>query len=125
MRGFWAVKLAFQRFYAEWYLAEWYLKVKKANMKTYIAIILLFALQACEKEFNQPATIIRDCSGTYLRFEGKDYQVCNTEKTDSFNNEATVIATFKRVNNCRNPKSETVCFLLHANEGLVEIQKIK
>lgn len=87
-------------------------------------ISLLFS--SCEKQRNEPVLVIRDCSGTYLRFEGKDYQVCNTEKTDKFAGGTAVTATFKRTDKCNNPDFEAaICFLLHVNEGFIEVTKIK
>ena len=70
-------------------------------------------LAACSKT-NEPATIIRDCTGTYLRLDGKDYHVCNTEKTDSFSSGTIVTASFKKIDACTGTASGTmVCEMLH------------
>lgn len=96
------------------------------KITTYLMIVFTITIISCEKERNQAAIIIRDCTGTYLRIDSKDYQVCNTGETENFAAEESVIATFKRINECKDPNySPAACDMLHLNEGWIEIQKIK
>lgn len=87
--------------------------------------IFLLTLFACKKERNKTVTVVRDCTGTYLRFEGKDYHVCNLEKVSTFTDGATVKATFKKIKECNgSAKDAIVCYVLHENEGWVDVEKI-
>ncbi len=100
--------------------------MKKSNLMFTIIILVTIALIGCKKESNQPVTIVRDCTGTYLRWEGKDYQVCNLEKVSSFSDGTVVTATFKKIKDCNgSAKDAIVCNMLHANEGWIEVCNIK
>lgn len=70
-------------------------------------------------------TVVRDCSGTYLRLDGKDYHVCNEEKLSSFSSGTNVTATFKTLQNCKVLEEKIVCKLYHKNEGWVEVVNLK
>jgi hypothetical protein len=86
-----------------------------------IGIILLSA--SCSKEKDASAQVIRDCTGTYLRLDDKDYLVCNKEELDGFDNGSEVIATFKKVKSC-NDGDVAVCMLYHHYEYEVEVKSI-
>jgi len=88
--------------------------------------VFLVALISCNKERNQSATVIKDCTGTYLRIDSKDYHVCNVEATESFVSEQSIIVTYTKIEGCNNPNSKpTECKLLHINEGWIKVKKIK
>lgn len=90
---------------------------------TFMVISLLVS---CNREFNQPAQVIKDCTGTYIRFEGKDFQVCNTSITDPIADNAEVLTSFKVIKNCdRDDEDLPKCMMLHEFEEWVEVQKIK
>ena len=100
--------------------------MKKSNLIFLILLVLTVLFPSCSKERNQTVTVERDCTGTYLRLDGKDYQVCNLEKVSPFSNGATVTATFRKIKECNgSAKDAIVCFMLHANEGWIEVDKIK
>lgn len=93
-----------------------------------ISILLTLAamFSSCKKELNQTVTVIRDCTGTYLRFDGKDYQVCNLETVASFTDGATAKVAFKRIGECNgSAKNLIVCHMLHPNEGWIEVRSIE
>jgi hypothetical protein len=98
-------------------------------MKKIICIattIFLLTLFACKKERNKSVTVERDCTGTYLLLDGKDYQVCNLEMVSSFPDGATVTATFRKIKECNgSAKDAIVCDMVHKNDGWVEVEKIK
>ena len=71
-------------------------------------------------------TVIRDCTGTYLRWDGKDYQVCNLEKVSSFPDSAAVTVIFKKMNKCGSAKDiDFSCSMMHPNAGWIEVHTIK
>ncbi len=90
-------------------------------MKLLLFTTVTTLLIGCAK-FNKSVTIIKDCTGTYLQLNGKDYHVCNTEKTDNLANGTKVNATFTKVNNCNDNSN---CNIVHENEGWIKIKKIK
>lgn len=96
-------------------------------MKNLVLMATVFAvtLISCKKENDQIVTVIRDCTGTYLRWEGNDYQVCNPEKISAFQDGSTATAVFKKIKDCNSKASApAVCYMLHLNEGWIEIIKI-
>jgi len=81
---------------------------------------------SCKKERNIEATIITDCTGTYLRFNSKDYKVCNLEKTENFTHGQTVEVTFKKMDDCDGSGNfPTTCYLNHPFESWAQVIKIK
>jgi hypothetical protein len=90
-----------------------------------IAIMACIGLSACNKEEQDAMTVIKDCTGTYLRKNGFDYRVCNTEKTLKFNHEARVRVTYKNLKQCTGPEMDApVCEKFHHNAGWIEIVHI-
>lgn len=96
------------------------------NLILCLLLILTTIFSSCKKETNQTVTVIRDCTGTYLRLNGKDYHVCNLGKVTSFPTGTTVTATFKKLTECNDSdNTAAVCYMLHENEGWIEVTKIK
>jgi len=91
-----------------------------------ILLTLAATFSGCKKELNQTVTVIRDCTGTYLRFDGKDYQVCNLETVASFTDGATAKVAFRKISECNSSARDVfVCKMLHANEGWIEVRSIE
>lgn len=81
---------------------------------------------SCKKEKNIDATIIIDCTGTYLRFNSKDYKVCNLEKIENFTHGQTVEVSFKKMDECDGSSNfSTTCFLNHPFKAWTQVIKIK
>lgn len=73
----------------------------------------------------QTVKVIKDCTGTYLRLGGKDYMVCNLEKTNGFESEDIVQAIFHKVENCTDASQpEMKCMMYHENEGWIEVESV-
>lgn len=87
------------------------------------AIVLAVGV-GCKKKIHQSATIVRDCSGTYLRIKDKDYRVCNTEKLSSFENGDKVTVSTKEQSKC-DLENGFSCYVNHPFENWVEVTKIK
>jgi hypothetical protein len=96
--------------------------MKKLLLITTVAALL--TLFSCKRETNT-MTVVKDCTGTYLRIHGKDFKVCNLGKLSSVPAGATVTATLKKIDNCKRLEDKVVCKMLHPNEGLIEIVKLK
>jgi len=96
-------------------------KFIKINTIIFIAFTLIFST-SCSKYENM--VVVKDCTGSYLRFNEKDYHICNIKLVDSYENGAEVKASFEKIDNC--PEGDgVVCMMLHENEGWINITKIK
>ena len=70
--------------------------------------------------------VVRDCTGTYLQKDGKDYQVCNLEKVQAFAAGQSVTVSYKKLSVCKGSAADAiVCLMLHANEGWIEVVDIR
>jgi len=88
-----------------------------------LLLIVLIGIISCSK-VNKNATIIKDCTGSYIRFADKDYHICNGDKVDGLDSGTKVMVSFKKISSC----SEgffIVCRLYHENEGWVKITMLK
>jgi hypothetical protein len=80
---------------------------------------------SCKKSKNERVTVVRDCTGTYLRFNEKDYRVCNVETLVEYANGNTIKVAFSQIKVCNGPEKDAiVCMMLHPNEGWVKVQKV-
>ena len=83
------------------------------------------AILSCKKVSNEEVIIVRDCTGTYLRYKNKDYHVCNHDKLKAYPDGKEVKVSFKKINQCKSSASEeNVCHMFHENEGWIEVQKV-
>lgn len=71
------------------------------------------------------AQINRDCTGTYIELNNKDYLICNPSMTDSFPNGSSVKVKYTSKSACPSEPGVSMCELYHKNYGSVEITEIK
>ena len=96
------------------------------SMNFFLLAVCLLVYSACKKERNENVTVIRDCTGTYLKFEGNDYHVCNLELVNSFADDEEAVATFKKIKECTgSAMDQIVCEMYHKTEGWIEVIKIE
>ncbi|PCJ28861.1 MAG: hypothetical protein COA97_00555 [Flavobacteriales bacterium] len=88
-----------------------------------LTVLFLTTFISCSKVNNKNMTVIKDCTGSYLRFNDKDYQVCNIEVVENFDNGTEVKASFKKIDKCENNWGG--CNMLHQNEGWINVRNIK
>jgi hypothetical protein len=107
------------------------MKNKSFQVVKKVTVVLLFLflgiISSCDK-LNpcKNATVLKDCTGTYLRVDDKDYHVCNIEKTSAFTNGASVSVSFKKIEECNGSAAQQiVCEMLRLNDGWIEIKSIK
>lgn len=93
------------------------------TLKVSVCTGLCLAILSCKKVSNEEATIVRDCTGTYLRYNNKDYHVCNHDKLAAYPDGKKLLVSFKKINQCSGSAAEeNVCHMLHENEGWIEVQ---
>jgi len=69
---------------------------------------------------------IKDCTGSYLRYDGLDYHICNTELTTSFSNGDTILAVYHKITACNGAASKgIICMMYHKNEGWIQLDTIR
>ena len=91
-----------------------------------ITLLLILTFCSCKKEVAKNATVIKDCTGTYLRLNGKDYKVCNFDKVSSFQNGVNVSVNFTELKQCDNPANIIpTCYMLHQFDSWIEIESIQ
>src|SRR5688572_10559448 len=74
----------------------------------------------CKGPYAGNMQIITDCTGSYLRYQQKDYKVCNINALAGYNGGAWVNASFSKIGNCReNPGY--ICNMYHENEGFITV----
>ena len=99
--------------------------MKKAILLV-VTILLLSTVFSCKKVNNRTMTVVKDCTGSYLRFVGKDYSVCNLDKVAAFDNGTKVKASFRKTKDCSDTGQQIfVCMMIHKSEGWITIEKIE
>lgn len=94
--------------------------------KLFIAAAFVCTAASCKKQDLEKMTVVKDCTGTYLKYEGKDYHVCNLQKLESYADGDLVNANFIQIKECNgSANDEIVCYMLHPNEGWIEVQRIR
>tara|TARA_B100000378_G_scaffold134736_1_gene108838 strand:+ start:187 stop:474 length:288 start_codon:yes stop_codon:yes gene_type:complete len=94
-------------------------------MKYSLLAVVFLTLLSCHKFKNKAVTVVRDCTGTYLRLDEKDYHVCNYELLKDYNDGDQLRVSFKAIDKCPRFDSTYVCLMAHLNEGLIEVEKVK
>lgn len=88
-----------------------------------LLIITSILLISCSKIDGKNMVVVKDCTGSYLRLHDKDYQVCNIEIVEDFEDGSRVKASFERIDSCEN--NWIACFMYHENEGWINITEIE
>ena len=103
--------------------------MRKKKMKSILFIFLSFiiiSLFACKKVNNREMIVVHDCTGSYLRFNDKEYRVCNLESVNDFEHETIVKASFNKIDTCTGSAIDViVCTMLHKNDGWVNVTEIE
>lgn len=91
-----------------------------------VTTLLLSTVYSCKKINNKAMVVLKDCTGAYLQFKGKDYRVCNLDMVATFADKAKVNASFRKIKNCTDSGQSTIgCKLYHKNEGWITIERIE
>ncbi len=96
------------------------------NILLLLMVLLMSMNFSCKKCVSTKMTVVQDCTGTYLRNNGKDYQVCNLEKLTAFSDGQEVLVQYKLLKKCHGSANDMfVCLMVHISEGWVEVIEIK
>lgn len=82
----------------------------------------MMILLSCTKQADM--IVIKDCTGTYLRKNDKDFKVCNEELLNEYEDEQVVTITYTRVDGGCKPEG-FVCELYHQFEYYIEVETVQ
>jgi hypothetical protein len=105
-----------------------------------VIILLVLFISSCEKfQFEDPsngggqtgtetevqkAEFIKDCTGSYIRFENTDFKVCNYEELVNYKTGDVIRIEFKKLKECSTiSPDELTCKMAHAFEAYIEVIK--
>ncbi|MFP5470934.1 MAG: hypothetical protein ACLGGV_05005 [Bacteroidia bacterium] len=92
----------------------------------YIFCFLFLFLSSCNKVRNINAEFIKDCTGSYIRIDDKDYKICNIDDVEGYQYGDKIQVSFKKLENCdEEESSQIICMLYHHFETFAFITKIR
>ena len=90
-----------------------------------ICSIFLFSC-ATVRDKLQTGTVVRDCTGTYLRVgENQDYLVCNSEILESKKASEKVTFVYDNADQCPERDGKIMCMMYHESKGIIRVKSIK
>lgn len=89
-----------------------------------LALIICLTIVSCKKT-NQDATVTKDCTGTYLTIDSKDFKVCNEEILEAYDEGTKIKASFKKLKECQALEDKVTCELYHEYKYWIEIKSLK
>jgi len=94
------------------------MKIRILDIVLYAFFVLALIVSCQKKKTYGSMAVIKDCTGVYLRFENKDYPICNSNFVSHFSNGTVVKASFVKVgrdSKCEADK-EIHCMMIHPFE---------
>ncbi|MDP9958022.1 hypothetical protein J2X97_003696 [Epilithonimonas hungarica] len=86
---------------------------------------LLFSCATVHDRLNT-GTIVRDCTGTYLRVaENEDYLVCNAEILESKKDGEKVSLVYDNTDKCPERDGKIMCMMYHERKGMIRVKSVK
>ena len=93
-----------------------------------LTTLLTLALSSCSTNIKHDrlftGTIVRDCTGTYIRVDDKeDYLVCNNEIFSDKKEGETVSVIYDFEKTCKKLENKATCMMYHEHKGKIRIKK--
>ena len=95
----------------------------KVKILIFVGLIFVTFI-SCSKVNDKNVTVVKDCTGSYLRLNNKDYHICNIEIVKPYDSGTEVKASFKKIDDCPDC-DEAVCEMFHDSEGWINVTKIE
>lgn len=96
------------------------------NKVIFTVAIAAIMVSACNKSKGPNATVIRECAGVFLKIDGKDYNVCNSDKLKRYPAGARIHVGYNHISECANPDYDApLCLVGYPSEGWIEITEVK
>jgi len=86
---------------------------------------LLFSCATVHDRLNT-GTVVRDCTGTYLRVaENEDYLICNAEILESKKDGEKVSLVYDYTKECKERDGKIMCMMYHESKGMIRVKSVK
>jgi hypothetical protein len=86
--------------------------------------LILVTFSSCSKVNDKNMIVVKDCTGSYLRYHDKDYLICNYQIVEQLEHGTEVKASFEKIETC--PDCDFIaCQMLHTHEGLITVSEIE
>ena len=92
-------------------------------LKISILTIVLSVLSSCDKS-KVRMTIIKDCTGTYLRNNSRDYYVCNDDLLEGYSAGDKVKVSYDELEECFGVLEPITCEMLHLYDAKIELTEL-
>lgn len=95
--------------------------------KTALILALLFlslSISSCNK-ISSEMTVVKNCTGVYLKNNNNSYRVCNYNLLDDYQDGDKINITVKKTESCIEESPFNICYLNYPSKGVVEILNIK
>ena len=99
------------------------INLKKMKNIFSILTIVIFTFISCSKDDYKEGKIIKNCTGSYLNIDDKEYLICNSEVVVDFNNDTEVLVDFTLIDNCNNNQG-TICMMVYNYNGTISVNEI-
>jgi hypothetical protein len=88
-----------------------------------IASFVLITFISCAKRDYKSVTVVRHCTGPYLKIDGLEYLVCNPKMIESVKDGEQVMADYSFSDECLYDGIQ--CAMVYESAGWVRVNKIK
>ena len=88
-----------------------------------LLMVVLSVLSSCDKSKIR-MTIIKDCTGIYLRNNSRDYYVCNDELLENHTAGDKVKVSYNELEECFGVLEPVTCEMVHLYNGKIEITEL-
>ena len=92
-------------------------------LKISILALVLIAATSCDKS-KVRMTVVKDCTGVYLRNNSRDYYVCNAELLEGNSAGDKVKVSYDELEECFGVLEPVACEMLHLYNGKIEITEL-
>ncbi|WP_313027827.1 hypothetical protein [Soonwooa sp.] len=94
-----------------------------------IGCIVAVSYSSCSsisKNEAETGSIVRDCTGTYIRIAGKgDFLVCNDKLIKDKKDGEKLNVSYEMTKDCNERDGIVTCMMYHENKGLIRIISFK
>lgn len=74
----------------------------------------------------ETGSIVRDCTGTYIRIVGKgDFLVCNDKLIKDKKDGENLSLSYELTKDCTERDGIVTCMMFHENKGMIRIKSFK
>ena len=95
----------------------------KSTLNIFVVLLALTTLMSCDKS-KVKMTVVKDCTGVYLRDNSRDYLVCNDEILENYSAGDKIKVSYDDLEECFGILEPVVCEMAHIYDGKIEVTEI-